>query len=69
MADTGTSIMTAPSDDLSLLLRSLDVRDHCKDYKNLPVITYLIDDVEYTLEPEDYVKPMMLDNSQLESID
>jgi cathepsin D len=58
--------MTAPSDDLGKLLRTLDVRDHCHDFKKLPVITYLIDNVEYTLEPEDYVKPMMLDPSFME---
>ena len=63
IADTGTSIMTAPSDDLGNLLKTLGVRDRCKDYRTLPVITYLIDDVEYTLEPEDYVKPMMVDTS------
>ena len=61
--------MTAPSDDLGNLLKTLGVRDKCKDYRTLPVITYLIDDVEYTLEPEDYVKPMMVDTSFMQNVD
>lgn len=52
--------MTGPTDDIGTLLRNLNVRSHCKDYKALPTISYVIDKVEYTLEPEDYVKASML---------
>lgn len=31
IADTGTSIMSAPFDDLGTLLKVLDVRDHCHE--------------------------------------
>ena len=61
VADTGTSIMTAPTDDLSKLLKRLDVRDHCHDLTSLPTISFVLDGQQYNLDPEDYVKPTNID--------
>jgi cathepsin D len=68
IADTGTSIMTAPTDDLSTLLRTLDVRDHCHELDTLPTITFQIDGVDYNLQPEEYVKPTNVDKETLAQV-
>lgn len=49
--------MTAPSDDLSRLLKTLDVKDNCHKLETLPDITFVLDGINYTLTPEEYVKP------------
>lgn len=53
--------MSGPFDDLGTLLRTLNVKSHCHEINTLPTITFRIDDVDYTLDPEDYVKPTNLD--------
>lgn len=58
--------MTAPSDDLSRLLsikhylnykETLDVKDNCHKLETLPDITFVLNGINYTLTPEEYVKP------------
>lgn len=49
--------MSGPMDDVGTLLRNLNVKDHCTEIKSLPTITFKIDGIDYTLEPEEYVKP------------
>ena len=61
IVDTGTSIMSGPFDDLGTLLRTLNVKSHCHEINTLPTITFKIDDVDYTLDPEEYVKPTNFD--------
>ncbi|CAD8059709.1 unnamed protein product [Paramecium sonneborni] len=68
IVDTGTSIMSGPFDDLGTLLRTLNVKSHCHEINTLPTITFKIDDVDYTLEPEEYVKPTNFDAAQLTEI-
>ncbi|CAD8190907.1 unnamed protein product [Paramecium octaurelia] len=63
IVDTGTSIMSGPMDDVGTLLRNLNVKDHCSEIKSLPNITFKIDGIDYTLEPEEYVKPTAADSS------
>ncbi len=52
--DTGTSIITAPSDDLRKVLSKIKL-NNCEDFSNLPNIGFRIDEVFYTLNPEDYI--------------
>ena len=66
IVDTGSSIMSGPIDNLGTLLRTLDTKSHCHNVKELPTISYIIDDVEYTLEPEEYVRPTTLDATSLD---
>ncbi|CAD8138923.1 unnamed protein product [Paramecium octaurelia] len=65
VVDTGSSIMSAPFDDLGTLLRELNVRSHCHEINTLPIITFQIDNVDYTLEPNEYIKPTNFDGAQL----
>lgn len=40
LVDTGSSIMSAPFDDLGILVRELNVRSHCHEINTLPTITF-----------------------------
>jgi len=53
--DTGTSILTGPTFQLSQLLDSISVDDYCQNYYQLPDITFVIGEEEYTLIPDDYI--------------
>jgi len=54
VVDTGTSILTAPSNYLKELLKYMDLKK-CDDLKKLPNLTFKINDDDYTLEPKDYI--------------
>ncbi len=43
IADSGTSLITGPTDDLYELLEKLNVDDHCARIDELPEITFVID--------------------------
>lgn len=51
IADTGTSLITGPSDDLMNLLERLNVDENCSGIESLPDITFIISGVHYTLKP------------------
>merc|ERR1712224_818404 len=55
IADTGTSLITGPTDDLINLFEFIDVEDHCNDVKSLPDITFVLDGINYDLTAEEYV--------------
>ena len=55
IADTGTSLMTGPTDQIDTLLKELDIGDSCSNYKNLPTITFVIDGINYVMLPEEYI--------------
>lgn len=44
---------------------TLDVKSHCHELKTLPNLSFMIDDIEYMLTPEEYVKPTTFDASAL----
>ena len=52
--DTGTSIITGPSNDLENLLKMLPL-DSCEETDNLPVIGFSIGDTVYEMKPSDYI--------------
>ena len=53
--DTGTSLLTAPSDDLIALIRAADLDNNCRDFRNLPNLTFVIKGKEYSMRPEEYI--------------
>lgn len=55
IADTGTSLLTGPTDDLFTLLGKVDVDSECKNVNSLPDITFVLDGIDYTLTSDDYV--------------
>lgn len=55
IADTGTSLITGPSDSVYELLDKVDVDNNCDSLQELPDITFVVDGVNYTLKPEEYV--------------
>jgi len=63
--DTGTSILTGPTFQLDLLLDSITVDDDCKNYYDLPDITFVIDGQEFSLSPVDYVLTITSSESNL----
>jgi len=52
--DTGTSIMTAPSNDLEILLNRIPL-DDCANVRHLPELGFKIGDLLYTIKPNEYV--------------
>lgn len=55
IADSGTSLLTGPTDDLFTLLSKLQVDENCRGVESLPDITFVIDGVNYDMQPDDYV--------------
>ena len=54
--DTGTSLITAPSEHVVRLHNTLIVNPDCENIEMLPTLTFtLLGDVNVTLRPEDYV--------------
>ncbi len=51
--DTGTSIITAPSQDLKVLLEKIP--EECNDLESLPELGFRIGDLLYTMKPRDYL--------------
>lgn len=52
--DTGTSVITGPTDDLRNLLHKIPIKD-CENIQSLPELAFKVDDVIYTLNPQDYI--------------
>jgi cathepsin D len=61
VADTGTSILTGPSDQVMDLLDKLNIDEDCKNVMELPQLTFVLDGVHYDLDANDYV--MKIDQS------
>lgn len=65
IADTGTSLLTGPEDQLFDLLDTLNVDDGCQGAENLPDITFVLDGVHYPLTPSDYVLSVTDDGTEV----
>jgi cathepsin D len=73
VADTGTSLLTGPSDDLYDLLGNLlfyldilNIDENCGNAKELPKLTFVLDGINYDLDSNDYV--MKIDSNGNEVI-
>eukprot|EP01016_Furgasonia_blochmanni_P034834 TRINITY_DN37_c0_g1_i4.p1 TRINITY_DN37_c0_g1~~TRINITY_DN37_c0_g1_i4.p1 ORF type:complete len:508 (-),score=200.66 TRINITY_DN37_c0_g1_i4:205-1596(-) len=66
IADTGTTLITGPSDQLDTLLDSLEVDDTCSNMMDLPEITFVIGGDNYPLTPSDYI--MVVENDGTEDL-
>lgn len=64
IADTGTSLITGPTDDLTDLLEKLPVDDNCSGVDDLPDITFVLDGQHYTLTPDEYVMTVTEDGTE-----
>lgn len=53
--DTGTTLSTAPSDQLFQILSALDVAEDCSNYDSLPSIEFKLHGKIFSLEPEYYM--------------
>jgi len=63
--DTGTSILTGPTNQLNQLLDSINVTDGCQNYYELPDITFVIGQDSYTLNADDYILAIGADEAFL----
>jgi len=43
IADTGTSLITGPTEDLLSLIERLDVDENCNGVNSLPDLTFILD--------------------------
>jgi len=53
--DTGTTLITGPTDDLRRLLRAIPVENDCSHYMLATDLTFVFNGDEYTLTPEEYI--------------
>ncbi|CAD8180988.1 unnamed protein product [Paramecium octaurelia] len=65
VADTGTSLITGPYDDLMKLLDLTNIDDNCSNLKELPTLTFRIDGVNYYLEAKDYIMELKEDGTEI----
>ncbi|CAM1319116.1 cathD (predicted) [Pycnogonum litorale] len=63
IADTGTSLIYAPEDDFDVISSHIGATEYkngeyqvpCQNVHNLPDIVFIINGVEFSLEPKDYI--------------
>ncbi|MBZ3870172.1 Gastricsin [Sciurus carolinensis] len=63
MVDTGTSLLTVPQQYLSYLLQAIGAKEgeygqffvNCADVQNLPTFTFVINGVQFPLQPSSYI--------------
>ena len=55
VVDTGTTLLTGPTQDVKKLLSLIRVEPKCANYQSMPEITFVIDKIEYALTHEDYI--------------
>jgi hypothetical protein len=65
IADTGTSLVTGPYDELMKLLDLTNIDDNCSNLHELPTITFRIDGVNYDLEAKDYIMELKDDGTEM----
>ncbi len=53
--DSGTSVLIGPNTIVQPLIEGLTVNEDCSGLEKLPTISYFIDEIEYAMEPRDYV--------------
>lgn len=65
MIDSGTSAIIGPADMIAKFVEGISVHSDCANLSELPDLIFTIDDIEYVLEPQDYViKVTLLGTSQ-----
>lgn len=53
--DSGTSVLVGPNTLVKPLINGITVNEDCSGLENLPEIAFYIDNIEYSLTPNDYV--------------
>lgn len=53
--DTGTSLITGPSEEVGELLDKLSIDESCERIDKLPIITFVFDGVGYDIKHDDYI--------------
>lgn len=53
--DSGTSLIVGPKSIIDPLVEGISVNQDCSGIDDLPDITFTMDNVPYTLEPNDYI--------------
>jgi len=62
--DTGTSLITGPSESIAKLQELMGQVTNCEDLSNLPTITFVIDGLSYPLTPSQYVLQFEAEDGQ-----
>ena len=55
VVDTGTTLITGPTEDLRVLLKAITVQNDCTGYSTAQTISFIFSGVEFKLNPEDYM--------------
>jgi len=62
--DTGTSLITGPSDAINKLQEMMGQVTNCEDLSGMPTITFMIDGLAYPLTPQQYVLQFEAEDGQ-----
>jgi len=55
VVDTGTTLITGPTDTLRVLLKAIPVENDCSGYDKATKLTFVFGGDEYDLSPEEYI--------------
>jgi cathepsin D len=55
VVDTGTTLISAPTNDLKILLDSININSDCSGLDNGPVLSFVFNGKDYDLNPSEYV--------------
>ena len=53
--DTGASLMATPPSMYSEFMEKISQFSDCDNFNKFPIISFIIDDFEYKLEPHEYI--------------
>jgi hypothetical protein len=62
--DTGTSLITGPSEAINKLQEMMGQVTNCEDLSGMPTITFMIDGLPYPLTPQQYVLQFEAEDGQ-----
>jgi hypothetical protein len=55
VVDTGTTLITGPTNDLRTLLKAIPVENDCRNYEKASKLTFVFGGDEYEMEPDEYM--------------
>jgi len=55
VVDTGTTLISAPTEDLKNLLKNISINTDCTGIEKGPILSFVFNGKEYDLNPEEYV--------------
>ncbi len=55
VVDTGTTLISAPTEDLKILLEKISINNDCTGIDRAQILSFVFNEKEYDLNPDDYI--------------